>query len=402
MLLRPLALLASLLIHGALGYTMWRMLQENPLDLRNDLDNAISVTVAPQGTVTSALTGFGSEVGSIKAQDAVSTDGNVTPTIVSAISPAEHARDVVDEFKIRDTERVPQRDTPPLPVRDVAAPELLGDIVDKVGQTQTQNVAPLEEPSERNPTLAAPAEPLTDDIASAKSVDPEEVKTPEESPTQEPETVEVDEASSAVRIAQETPLTGATAAPALEPLKDQRLVDVNEPLRAVPPQENVVRTQEAMAVRRPVEPKLTTTDQLAGPNIIEDQGPRTAAIDVRPEQLAILSDRDASEGQQAKGAEGVESYVKKVHESLQRSKVDPHSRETGIVILRFTIGVNGRLLSKGIALSSGSPDLDAAALTTLISAAPFPAIPTEVSAKPMTFTQLFRFILPQAKNSSRK
>jgi protein TonB len=63
------------------------------------------------------------------------------------------------------------------------------------------------------------------------------------------------------------------------------------------------------------------------------------------------------------------------------------------VLLKFTIGTDGSLLSKQVASSSGSHVLDEAALAAIDRAAPFPAIPTDVSAQPMTFTQQFRFIV---------
>jgi periplasmic protein TonB len=92
-------------------------------------------------------------------------------------------------------------------------------------------------------------------------------------------------------------------------------------------------------------------------------------------------------------ARAVGLYLGKVNERVQRSKVDPSSRETGIVVLKFTIGTDGSLLSKDVALSSGSLVLDVAALKTLIRAAPFPAIPAEVSLRPMVFTQVYKFVV---------
>lgn len=61
--------------------------------------------------------------------------------------------------------------------------------------------------------------------------------------------------------------------------------------------------------------------------------------------------------------------------------------------MRFTIGIDGQLLSKEVAASSGSKVLDDAATAALDRAAPFPPIPPEVSIQPLAFTQPFKFIM---------
>ena len=86
-------------------------------------------------------------------------------------------------------------------------------------------------------------------------------------------------------------------------------------------------------------------------------------------------------------------YLGQINDHVQRAKVNPRSAVAGTVVMRFTIGVNGKLLSKEIAKSSGSKILDEAATAALDRAAPFPPIPPEVSIKPLAFTQPFKFIM---------
>ncbi len=59
-------------------------------------------------------------------------------------------------------------------------------------------------------------------------------------------------------------------------------------------------------------------------------------------------------------------------------------------MLRFTVGLHGDLLSHSVAQSSGSKELDDAAIAALERSAPFPAMP-EAIAKPMPLTVPFRF-----------
>ena len=73
--------------------------------------------------------------------------------------------------------------------------------------------------------------------------------------------------------------------------------------------------------------------------------------------------------------------------------MNPRSRVAGTVVMRFTIGLDGQLLSKEVASSSGSKVLDDAATAALDRAAPFPPIPPEVSIKPLAFTQPFKFVM---------
>lgn len=73
--------------------------------------------------------------------------------------------------------------------------------------------------------------------------------------------------------------------------------------------------------------------------------------------------------------------------------MNPRTTVAGTVVMKFTIGVDGTLLSKEIATSSGSKLLDDAATAAIDRAAPFPPIPPEVSVKPLAFTQPFKFIM---------
>ncbi len=72
-----------------------------------------------------------------------------------------------------------------------------------------------------------------------------------------------------------------------------------------------------------------------------------------------------------------------MRKTLERSKVNPRSTIAGTVLIRFTVGPKGELLSRGVQQSSGSKVLDDAAMAALDRAAPFPPMPQEIARGPI-------------------
>lgn len=112
----------------------------------------------------------------------------------------------------------------------------------------------------------------------------------------------------------------------------------------------------------------------------------------QPPQVAVTTQQSSGEEQTGGDAKAFGLYLGQINERVQRAKINPRSRTAGVVVVRFTIGLDGHLLSKEVAKSSGSKVLDEAATEALDRAAPFPPIPPEVSIKPLAFTQPFKFI----------
>ena len=107
----------------------------------------------------------------------------------------------------------------------------------------------------------------------------------------------------------------------------------------------------------------------------------------------MATQQSSGEEQTGGDAKAFSRYLGEINQHVQKAKVNPRSRKSGTVLMRFTVGLDGALLSKEIAASSGSQVLDEAAVAALDRAAPFPPIPPEVSGKPLAFTQPFRFIM---------
>jgi protein TonB len=128
------------------------------------------------------------------------------------------------------------------------------------------------------------------------------------------------------------------------------------------------------------------------PKPIAAQKPQATEMEVRPAEVAIVTEQSSGPTKTGGAARVVGIYLGKINERVQQFKINPQSRLTGIVVLKYTVGTDGSLLSKEVASSSGFRALDDAALATLDRAVPFPHIPVEVSVKPLVFMQAFRFL----------
>lgn len=121
--------------------------------------------------------------------------------------------------------------------------------------------------------------------------------------------------------------------------------------------------------------------------------PQVVETKSRPEQVAIVTEQSSGEAKSGGDAKAFGRYLGQINDHVQRAKINPRSSVAGTVVMRFTIGIDGKLLSKEVATSSGSKLLDDAATAALDRAAPFPPIPPEISIKPLAFTQPFKFIM---------
>ena len=136
------------------------------------------------------------------------------------------------------------------------------------------------------------------------------------------------------------------------------------------------------AVARTEEPPLVPP--LPAPEVVQVK-------EQQPQQVAIVTEQSSGAAKTGGDAKAFGLYLGQINEHVQKAKVNPKSRLAGTVIMRFTVGVGGQLLSREVASSSGSRELDDAATGALDRAAPFPPIPPEVSVRPLTFSQPFMF-----------
>lgn len=86
------------------------------------------------------------------------------------------------------------------------------------------------------------------------------------------------------------------------------------------------------------------------------------------------------------------AYLGKLQRHINAHKVNPKTNRNGTVIVRFTVSAAGKLLSREITKSSGSIQLDQAALAALQRAEPFPPFPAGVGKKELAVSVPFRFL----------
>jgi protein TonB len=181
---------------------------------------------------------------------------------------------------------------------------------------------------------------------------------------------------------------------AMETIETAEVIPIEQP--PPPPPEEVkpdelrdVISSDACTVEQEVvkaeEPPPDETPPTPTPPVVQ--------VKAQPEQVAVVTQQSSGEAKMGGDAKAFGIYLGQINERVQKSKVNPRSHLAGTVVMRFTVGTNGELLSKEIALSSGSKVLDDAANAALDRAAPFPPIPPEVSIKPLAFTQPFRFVM---------
>ena len=180
---------------------------------------------------------------------------------------------------------------------------------------------------------------------------------------------------------------------AMESIETSEIVPVQEQ-HAKPPEEvepdelREVITSDASEV-------ITETIKVEEPPPLETPPPEPQTVETKaqPEQVAIVTEQSSGEAKSGGDAKAFGRYLGQINDRVQRAKINPRSAVAGTVVMKFTVGTDGTLLSKEVAASSGSKMLDEAATAALDRAAPFPPIPPEISLKPLAFTQPFKFIM---------
>ncbi|MBS0239066.1 MAG: energy transducer TonB [Proteobacteria bacterium] len=180
---------------------------------------------------------------------------------------------------------------------------------------------------------------------------------------------------------------------AMETIETSEIVPIQEqhvkPPEEVKPDElRDVITSDASEVQS----ETVKTDEPPPPDAPPPE-PQVVETKSQPEQVAIVTEQSSGEAKSGGDAKAFGRYLGQINDHVQRAKINPRSSVAGTVVMRFTVDIDGRLLSKEVATSSGSKLLDEAATAALDRAAPFPPIPPEISIKPLAFTQPFKFIM---------
>jgi protein TonB len=146
-----------------------------------------------------------------------------------------------------------------------------------------------------------------------------------------------------------------------------------------------VEQQEQAKVDQPPPPQDTTTDV-------------TLPEEKPPEKVEPTNPSPRSTARVDAAAPHIDpSWTTLLFKQLQRFKSYPSGararNEQGVVMLSFTVGRDGHVLSRQIVTSSGHPDLDAEVLTMIERAQPLPAFPASMAQAQQDFTVPIRFSL---------
>lgn len=378
---RAVSIALSLLMHGGLAYATWLWLLADRwviLDPGPDFEIALEPSAMNLSQTARPADSAESVTGAEVAQHADEPPAPAAPAIP----------EMVEETGV-------------VPSTRPAKPEAhrLAEAVETVpAPTNPAALTPAPEPPIIGAQTAAgqlPALPIQEELAlDAEHAPAAEAERPDELAGQDPGLkARVPAAPDAITL--QTPaemqrappdtIAPASTLPAIAQERPPQLTQLEQPDTA--PTEHA--TPDAIA-------DATTMDSAASASpldVVEDVIPEVISVVAYPRIVAVATEQGA--GKQAEGSadRSVSAYLSKVNGAVQRSKVNPRSRSTGTVVMKFTVATDGSLLSKEVAVSSGHGILDKAAAQTLERAAPFPPIPQDVSTTPMTFTQAFRFVL---------
>lgn len=361
--LQAIAVILSLLLHGFVANALWLRFQHERAQVF-DLGEGQDIILEPQGLDLSEVTHVGDDLQSIETQAAIPIEQQAPPP--PAVAALDEPHDVVDDVSqgaIRDVFAIDPEDPPPQESARTA-PEQVRDVIAAEQSTVDQKLVDARE---------ALPDPLDDrDLVAATASALDEIKEPN------------------VAVRADAPpqnsLRPAEAVAAERPTPPDDIAEAAVIDRAQPAPPTPLDELQDPEIERPKEPPspVLPTDHHE-PDVVE--------VVAQPDQVVIVTEQSSGEEKKGGDATIVGVYLGKINEQVQRSKVNPRSRRTGTVVVKFTIGTDGALLSKNVISSSGTEVLDRAAISALDRASPFPPIPPDVSAAPMTFTQSFRFVV---------
>lgn len=129
------------------------------------------------------------------------------------------------------------------------------------------------------------------------------------------------------------------------------------------------------------------------PPEVQRPQPKQVATEEQIEQVAVLEQKASSQSQEGGDATLYRAYLGSIRTHIEKFKVKPKAREKGTVVVRFTVDREGKVTDRIVATSSGSAQLDAAALAAVEKAAPFPKFPKEIGQEQIVLSLPFRFVL---------
>lgn len=122
------------------------------------------------------------------------------------------------------------------------------------------------------------------------------------------------------------------------------------------------------------EKKEVEKPSVAAPSSEEQEEQRAASREFEARRNAVLS-----------------LYNSRIYQALMKNAIRPHTTQKGRVVLELTLAPSGELLDHRVVVSSGLPELDRIAMTSLERAAPFPPVPSEIGKESHTLRVPFEY-----------
>ncbi len=179
------------------------------------------------------------------------------------------------------------------------------------------------------------------------------------------------------------------ARPELEEIKAKEVKPDEPPPKDAPAAEQPPELKDV--VSSPLGPAQEIVTAQPAPELERPQ-PKQMATEQQLEQVAVLEQKAASESQQGGDATLYRAYLGSIRTHIEKFKVKPKVREKGTVVVRFTVDRQGGIRERRVATSSGSEQLDSAALAAIDKAAPFPKFPEELSRQEIVLSIPFVFV----------
>lgn len=193
-----------------------------------------------------------------------------------------------------------------------------------------------------------------------------------------------------VKAVEAPPVMSAAAQPLeqVEAVEQQEEVPV-EDVPEVEPVKETLLTSATGPENELIEPTEDLVQKEPEPEVKEQPLPQQVATVVQQNVIAMRE----SSGQEMTGGSATahRAYLGKLRVHLERAKVNPRTTRVGTAVVRLTVKSNGELVMHKIVKSSGYKELDKAALDSIASAAPYPAIPSDVGEDTISVSVPFRF-----------
>lgn len=164
-----------------------------------------------------------------------------------------------------------------------------------------------------------------------------------------------------------------------------------------PPPEDVPTTTEPVELKDVVTSPLGPTQEIVTamqvpPPEVQPPQPEQQPSEYQPEQVAVIEQEAASKSQSGGDATAYTAYLGSLRTHVERFKVRPRKVGKGEVVVKFSIDREGAVVSRAVEASSGSEELDLAALSAIDKAAPFPKFPSDMTRETIDLSIPFRFV----------